>query len=119
APSARIYAYWPATLCQACAAERVANEKAAEAAQAAPAASTSDEPPEAIATPEATTEAVDVDAKAQELVDAITAQAARPLIAQGLHVGEPVSFADERTDAVVEQMTDEAKRRQERRQQAA
>lgn len=55
APSAQIYAYWPATLCQACAADRVANEKAAEAAQESPAVDTADEPSEAVATPEAAT----------------------------------------------------------------
>lgn len=119
APSARIYAYWPATLCQACAAERVANEKAAGAAQDALAVDTADEPSEAVATPEATTEAVDVDAKAKQLVDAIAAKATRPLVAQDQHCGEPVSFADAQATAAVEAMTEDARKRQERRQRAA
>lgn len=119
APSARIYAYWPATLCQACAAERVANEKAAGAAQESLAVDTADKPSEAVATPQATTEAVDVDAKARQLVDAIAVQAARPLVAQGQHCGEPVSFADAQATAAVEAMTEDARKRQERRQRAA
>ncbi len=119
APSARIYAYWPATLCQACATERVANEKAAGAAQESPAGDTADEPSEAVATPEATTEAVDLDAKAKQLGEAIAVQAARPLVAQGQHCGEPVSFADAQATAAVEAMTEDARKRQERRQRAA
>lgn len=57
APSARIYAYWPATLCQECAAARVANEKAAEAAQDTTAVDPADEPPPADESPAATADA--------------------------------------------------------------
>jgi|GEM_PF-2212625 len=118
-PEARLYCYWPATLCQTCATKRVENEKATEAAQEAPAVNAADEPSEGVAAPEATAGPVDLDARAKQLTDAIAAQAARPLVAQGLHCGEPVNFADERSAAVVEAMSEEAKRRQERRQRAA
>jgi len=52
APSAHLYPYWSAALCDACAAQRVANQKAAEATEGASAVDTADEPSEAIESPQ-------------------------------------------------------------------